>query len=466
MKLTKNGLMCFDYQFPIYNYFFPNQHKNITTKTLQQTYSTSNENIRSRALYFHIPFCETICSFCHFTRGGYKDHNDVDRYTKALIKEIELKAKMVDYHAVPVRAIFFGGGTPSILSAENIRAIGAAIHRHFDLSKLEEFSFEIEVKSLNDDKISALQDIGVTHPRFGLQTFSPLWRKLFNLTSTMEQIQYAARALNAAFSHVSFDIIYGMNGQDEEDIISDLEQAIALGTTNIDIYPINNVSTQPKLHKHIKDTNLGVTSATRKFTMNILIDAYMRSRGFMPHNGHGYVRCNNITSDVVTTDYKFIYHEHVYGYADHDLHGFGVNAASSLREHAVTNTSGREKYINAIENNEVSCTISQHPSYMDEMKPLILHLAYFSSLEKSKVRMETIPTSLMERIAELKNEDLITEDAEYFRLTKKGWYWYTNIMYYLMPDVDKDIMKSYIHKQLSTPGKFISKKELIFTTVQ
>lgn len=107
----------------------------------------------------------------------------------------------------------------------------------------------------------------------------------------MAQIQYAARALNAAFPHVSFDIIYGMNGQDEEDIISDLEQAIALGTTNIDIYPINNVSTQPKLHKHIKDTNLGVTSATRKFTMNILIDAYMRSRGFMPHNGHGYGTC-------------------------------------------------------------------------------------------------------------------------------------------------------------------------------
>lgn len=95
------------------------------------------------------------------------------------MKEIEIKPKMVDFHAVPVRAIFFGGGTPSILSAENIRAIWAAIHRYFDLSKLVEFSFEIEVKSLNDDKISVLQDIGVTHPRFGLQTFSPLWRKLF-----------------------------------------------------------------------------------------------------------------------------------------------------------------------------------------------------------------------------------------------------------------------------------------------
>ncbi|WP_156851402.1 hypothetical protein [Bartonella refiksaydamii] len=102
-----------------------------------------------------------------------------------------------------------------------------------------------------------------------------------------------------------------MNGQDEEEIIKDLEMAVSLGTSSIDIYPIDNVVTQVKLHKAIKNRGLGFTTATRKFSMNMLIDAYMRSKGFMLHNGHGYIRTPNVTSDIVTDEYSFVYREHV-----------------------------------------------------------------------------------------------------------------------------------------------------------
>ncbi|EDM2051089.1 coproporphyrinogen III oxidase [Salmonella enterica subsp. enterica serovar Muenchen] len=303
----------------------------------------------------------------------------------------------------------------------------------------------------------------MTHPRFGLQTFNPVWRELFNLTSTFDHINFAADILNSNFKTVLFDILYGMNGQDEEDIIRDLEKAVSLGTTNIDIYPIDNVMTQSKLHKSIRDKGMPVTSATRKFTMNMLVDAYMRSKGFMPHNGHGYVRTANVDSSVVNQDYSFVYHEHVYGYSDHDLHGFGVNAVSSLRGHVITNTSSRQKYITSVlEKNTVPSTISQHPGILDEMKPLILRLPYHGVIEKSKVSMLQIPFALQEKLSQLKEHQLVTEDAEKLYLTKLGWYWYTNIMYWLMPEADQNAMKRFITEQLEIPGKFIAKKELLY----
>ncbi len=462
MNIKNNGLFKFDYQIPVYNFFFPSQGKCIIDKPVSDVIVNSNNDINSRALYFHIPFCETICTFCPFTKGGYKGETVINNYTDALIKEIELKANFVDYQAVPVRAIFFGGGTPSLLSPSNILKIGEAIHKHFKVASNCEFSFEIEIKSLTEEKVIAMKEIGVTHPRFGLQTFNQEWRKLFNLTSTYEHIKFAASILNANFKYVLFDILYGMNGQDEEEIIKDLEMAVSLGTSNIDIYPIDNVVTQVKLHKAIKNRGLGFTTATRKFSMNMLIDAYMRSKGFMPHNGHGYIRTPNVTSDIVTDEYSFVYHEHVYGYSDFDLHGFGVNAVTSIREHVITNFSNRNAYITAVNSEKMPANVSKHSPILDEIKPIILRLPYHGLVNKSLIKMDFVPKSIFSKLDILLSNDLIVENNDSWQLTKLGWYWYINIMFWLMPEEDQRILKAFIAEKLNETGRFIAKKELVY----
>ncbi len=92
-----------------------------------------------------------------------------------------------------------------------------------------------------------MRDIGVTHLRFGLQTF--------NLTSTLKQIAETAALATRYCPYQTCDLLYGFNGQDEMDLIDDLEKAVALGTTNIDIYPIDNVMTQVILHRAIENKN-------------------------------------------------------------------------------------------------------------------------------------------------------------------------------------------------------------------
>lgn len=466
MKLINNGIIKFDYQFPLYNFFFPSQSLNVfrpSEEELSGLLNSANDNAKSRALYFHIPFCEAICSFCPFTRGLYKNEEDINRYTKALIKEIEYKSRLMDLKNVPVRAIFFGGGTPSLLSPKNINDIGKALHLYFDMSTVEEFSFEFNITSVTKERISALIDIGVTHARFGLQTVDPSWRKLFNLSEDIVEIERAANLLVPAFEHVLCDIMYGMNGSSEIQTLIDIDKAIELGLSNIDIYPINNVVTSVKLHKQIKDRTSEVFPAMRKLNIKMMIDEHMRHKGFLPYNGHGYVRRTETYPPLITREYSFIYHEHVYGYSDHDLLGFGVGAISSIVENVITNTSLREQYIARMTEGDYVCQVSQHASVLDLVKPVALRLPYHGEIEKSKVAMSELPKGLLERLYDLIKADLVIETDTTFELTKLGWLWYSNIMFYLIPESEQNILKKIVYDKLSASGRDITRSELIYS---
>lgn len=463
MQVRSAGFIKFDRQFPMYNFFFPAQGATAGQVNLADVYATTTP-VRHRALYFHIPFCETICSFCPFTRGKYHSKAEIDRYVDALLGEVKLKAAQIDLGAVPIRAIFFGGGTPSLLSPEHILRIGEAIHAEFDLSDLNEFSFEVEAKSFSEEKARALRTIGVTHPRFGLQTFNMKWRNIFHLTATLEQIYTTAELAIQYFPFQSFDLLYGMNGQDEGEIVEDLERAVALGTTNIDIYPIDNVMTQVTLHREIEKLNTPRTSATRKFTMNLLVDQAMRHSGFMPHNGHGYYRCT--TDDAVVTDkYSFVYHESVYGYQTHDLMGFGTNAISSTFGHVLTNERNREKYARAIASGAIPQHCSRHDTALDFARPLVLRLPYHGVAEKAHMLLDEVPSECIARLRQLEDEGLIEQGRDKFSLTKLGWYWYVNVMYFLMPKPDQQVQNRIIHAQLKDKGRRIVPSEVRYLDV-
>ena len=462
--LQQTSLIKFDRQFPIYNFFFPNQGKERSPDSISDIWNEAQSHTQSRALYFHVPFCDTICNFCPFTRGRYSDRTVIDQYFECLLTEIRMKADLVDLSRVPIGAIFFGGGTPSLLNPDQIERIGELIKTTFDLSHLREFSFEVEVKSLTRERADAMKTIGVTHPRFGLQTFSPKWRDIFDLTASITQIHDAATLLKETFVYQTFDILYGMSGQDEEELIDDLHAAVALGTTNIDIYPIDNIVTQTGLHAKLAKAGADPTSAMRKFGMNVLIDQFMRHAGFMPHNGHGYVRTPP-TPDVVSDAYSFVYHEHVYGYHDFDLMGFGINAISSTMGHVITNTHSKKVYREKIERGQFPCEVSRHDHSLDYSRPIILRLAYHGYIDKRRVVWAQVHPEVLGKLGQLKQEGLVVEDEDSMALTKLGWYWYVNIMYFLMPKADQLLMNGMVVDKLKDPGRHFSRRELLYPIV-
>lgn len=460
MRITNDPFFAFDQQVPIYNWFFPlcyEENLSDYVPASQITGLIDSEPVTTRALYFHIPFCDTICSFCPFVRGTFEDTQVVEDYTHALIKEISVRAKTPAYTAVPINSIFFGGGTPSILSADQIRRIGKAIRDHFDLSGVREFSFEIEVKSLDESKVEAMAEIGVTHGRFGLQTFDPVYRELFTLTATIEQCTNAVELMRRHLSVVSFDMLYSMNGQSFDQLARDIGRAVQLGNSNIDIYPVNNLSTQLRLHESYQKRGMPPATATDKAAMRIFIDEMMRSRGFLPHNGHGYVRKPvdaTAPGPVVYRDYVFEYHKSVYGYEDSDTLGFGVSAMSSARGVGIENHPNRRTYIRSMLD-DGDCP-ARYRTFNDAeiaSKGVIMHLPYFGHLAKSSVDWSRVHPETRAGLDALISAGLAVDAGDEIRISRTGWIWYTNLMYFLHPQSDKDVLRASFERRLKQPGR-------------
>ncbi|WP_067430239.1 coproporphyrinogen-III oxidase family protein [Nocardioides jensenii] len=448
----KKSFIKFDEQFPVYNWLYPMKGQDLDVITHQKLFGAVDvSRVRNRALYFHIPFCETICTFCTLNRGlGAPGDEAIELYVQALIKEIRIKAAYESITSRPITAIFFGGGTPTTLTAGQIRRIGAAIHDNFDLSALEEFTFEMEVKSIDEEKVVAMRDIGVNKARFGLQTFDPVYRELFNITATLDQTYEAAELLKSYFDYTSFDIIYGMHGQTIEQLSTEIQRAVDLGTETIEFYPITNVVTQASLHHGYVRRDLQPLSFMTKMAYSVYLNEYIRACGFQQHNGNGFYRVpegQDFASTFVSRDYTNVYNSFFWAHYDDDLIGFGNSAISQTGVYTVMNDENRATYTRSLlDHNDfkINVTVADDIPYE---KGIVFRLPYFGWLEKGRVEWDKVPAEVMTKLGDLIGEGLVVEKDTEYQITELGWLWYVNMMYHLSPASDQRILDDFVdHK--------------------
>ncbi len=104
------------------------------------------------------------------------------------------------------------------------------------------------------------------------------------------------------------------------------------------------------------------------------------------------------------------------------MHGFGVNAVSSIREHVIANFSNRNAYITAVNSEKMPVNVSKHSPILDEIKPIILRLPCHGLVRKSLIKMDFVPNSIFSKLDVLLSNNLIVEDNDSWQLTKLGWY--------------------------------------------
>lgn len=444
-----NTLMKFDRQLPVYNWLYPLKGQDVEALGFREVHDHLDPSqITSRALYFHIPFCDTICTFCSLNRGlGSEGDPVIEAYVQALLKEISLKGKISALTAVPPRVIWFGGGTPTTLSAGQIRRIGRAIADNFDLSRLEEFTIEMEVKSVTEEKCAAFRDIGVTKARFGLQTFNQKYRDLFNITATLDQTYTAAALFGKYFTGTSFDILYGMHGQTMDEFASDVQQAIDLGTVSCEFYPINHLVTSNALHAGYRGKGLQPLHYVEKMGMTLFLNHYMRASGFKLFNGHGYTRLPGPDQDsrfVSQRYYSNKYHEYCWPNWDDDLVGFGSSAVTQSLDWTIMNDESRTSYIKKLNDSDsikVKVTRADHVPYE---RGLVLTLPYHGSIRKDRIPWDKVDPGITAKLAELAGEGMFTETKDEYLITELGWTWYVNMMYYLSPPGDQQVLDDFI----------------------
>ncbi|CAM3421249.1 heme anaerobic degradation radical SAM methyltransferase ChuW/HutW [Parendozoicomonas haliclonae] len=175
-----------------------------------------------RLAYFHIPFCRTHCSYCGFFQNASKV-DAIEKYVGYLEREIELTGKGTYVQSQPINAVYFGGGTPTDLTADQIRRLGKAIKAHLNVADDVEMTFESRFNGLDDDKIAAAIEVGFNRVSLGLQTFDTFIRRKMSRIDTKEFLLERLDHL-CAQGNVStvVDLIYGLPYQTVDHWLEDI----------------------------------------------------------------------------------------------------------------------------------------------------------------------------------------------------------------------------------------------------
>ena len=161
-------------------------------------------------IYIHVPFCHRKCTYCAFySKPVGSGQWMVDSYVDALVKEMR---KRRDEQAHPIKTVYFGGGTPSILPIVQLERIVKALHDNFDLSQVEEVTLEANPEDLTPDYLQGLRDLGlVNRLSIGIQSLDDEMLRLLNRRHTAAQaIEAVDNAHHAGFHNLSVDVIYGL----------------------------------------------------------------------------------------------------------------------------------------------------------------------------------------------------------------------------------------------------------------
>jgi oxygen-independent coproporphyrinogen-3 oxidase len=188
-------------------------------------------------VYLHIPFCRRRCHFCYFRVYTDKKNDEIQGYLDAALAELGLYARQPVIAGRRAQFVYFGGGTPSFLSPEQLVALTDGMKRHVSWEGAEEVTFECEPGTLTDRKIKTIRDLGVTRLSLGVENFDDHILESNGRAHLSAQIERAyAYARACAFPQVNIDLIAGMMNETEDNWRANIAKTIALAPDSVTIY--------------------------------------------------------------------------------------------------------------------------------------------------------------------------------------------------------------------------------------
>ncbi len=222
-----------------------------------------HEGGRQRAIYVHVPFCRGHCLFCGFYQNACQPER-MRRYVDTLLLEIAHTASAPFARRAPFQAVYFGGGTPTALAAEDIRRMVSGIKEHFPLANDCEMTLEGRFCDFGPEKIDAALECGINRFSLGVQTFDTFVRKsIGRLESGETLMETLAYLRDLGRASIIIDLIYGLPGQSMATWEKDIGTYIDLGIDGCDLYQLN-IFTGGPLDKAVRKGALPTPAALKE----------------------------------------------------------------------------------------------------------------------------------------------------------------------------------------------------------
>lgn len=188
-------------------------------------------------VYLHIPFCKSRCLYCDFATDVYRESGAVQRYVDALCQELSFVVPLDPEVGNAVDTVYFGGGTPSLLTPSQLEQLFSAVTAKFIVSDDAEITLEMNPATVTLESLDGYRSAGVNRASFGVQTFDDRALKLLARGHDADDARNTFSMLRrAGFDNISFDLIAGLPGQLLDDWKANLDEAIALSPEHISLY--------------------------------------------------------------------------------------------------------------------------------------------------------------------------------------------------------------------------------------
>jgi len=378
------------------------------------------------SLYIHLPFCESLCTFCGCNKFITKNHDSESEYLDAVLKEWGhyrslMKAKPV------IKELHLGGGTPTFFSPANLTRLIEGILNDAEISKKPEFGLEGHPNNTTKEHLEALGKLGFTRVSFGVQDNDPNVQRLINRVQPFGNVERVTQqARETGYTSVNFDLIYGLPQQNEEGVMKTFQQVVRLKPERIAFYSYAHVPWASRGQRLFDESDL--PSPEQKLNL------YMTGKKILLENGYTDIGMDHFSlphDDLYKSWAEGWLHRNFMGYTTQRtslLLGLGVSSISDTGNAFVQNHKKLHDYYAAV--NTGAHTVTRGYFLNDEDVDFRKYILDISCQGKTTFRNEHLPLLQQFTFPELKpleQDGLITWNNQGLIVTPTGRQFVRNV---------------------------------------
>ncbi|MCW8829310.1 MAG: oxygen-independent coproporphyrinogen III oxidase [Gammaproteobacteria bacterium] len=387
----------------------------------------SNGTGNPLSLYFHIPFCDTVCYYCGCNKVVTKDRNRASPYLERLHREIALQGALFDKSRT-VDQLHWGGGTPTFISHDEMRELMRVTGEHFNLRDDDsgEYSIEIDPREVQSDTIALLRELGFNRMSLGVQDFDERVQKAVNrIQSEASTMAALSAARSEGFKSISIDLIYGLPHQSVVSFARTLDKILEISPDRLSVF---NYAHLPELFKPQRRINEADLPAPQE-----KLDILQNTIEKLTAAGYVYIGMDHFAKpddELAVAQRSGSLYRNFQGYSTHadcDLVGMGSTSIGQVGDSYSQNLKELEAYYERIDAGSIPVFRGYELNADDKLRrAVITDLICHFELEKAKVEQAwniTFDDYFAEELKELaamEEDGLLSLSAEQIRVADAG----------------------------------------------
>lgn len=396
-------------------------------ETLQRSFAESNTE-DGISLYIHLPFCESLCTFCGCNKRITRQHDVELPYIEALLKEWKLYSSL--FGSTPrIRELHLGGGTPTFFSPDNLERLIEGIFQTADADGHPEFSFEGHPNNTGKEHLTRLHKLGFNRVSFGVQDYSPTVQKAINRIQPFGNVrQVTDQAREAGYTSISHDLVFGLPFQQLHDIVDTVEKTLIIRPDRLSLYSYAHVPwLKGNGQRGFKDEDV-----PRDYEKRAL---YLAAKQRLLENGYIEVGMDHfaLPGDALATAFEHKkLHRNFMGYtpsATQLMVGLGVSSIGDSWYGFAQNEKVVEAYYQLLDQQRLPITrghLMTEEDLIIRRHILNLMCRFHTAWEGPDLYIEEIPV-IADRLAEMEKDGLLIRENTSITVTERGKPFIRNI---------------------------------------